>query len=306
MKVPCMAGAQIKLEKLDYYDSVRFFPKWKAEDSLYAYGACGGVPQYLEIFSRWKNFKEAVIHEFLEPTGGLIDEPDFLLKEELREPALYNAIIEAIASGATKNQEISDQVKRPANGLISYLANLESLGIIEKKRPIEENSKKKIIYTISDNMFFFWYRFVPKCRYMIAMGLTEEAYDSRISPCMDEYFGKIFEGVCLEYILRQTAERKIGTVYDEYGKWWGSDPGTKAQEEIDIVAASKTDLLTAECKWQSRKTGYDTYNKLVYRTSLIRGSRDVTYYIFSKSGFDRKLAAADEPGLQLVSVGDML
>jgi hypothetical protein len=41
------------------------------------------------------------------PSGFLFDEPGNLLKQELRRPAAYNAVIGAIAGGASKLNEIA-------------------------------------------------------------------------------------------------------------------------------------------------------------------------------------------------------
>lgn len=47
---------------------------------------------------------------FLNPISSLFGEPENLLKQEVREPALYNAIITAIAAGASRMVEISTKV----------------------------------------------------------------------------------------------------------------------------------------------------------------------------------------------------
>ena len=186
---------------------------------------------------------------------------------------------------------------------IKYLIALE---ILEKRNPVEETSAKKTIFVISDKLFYFWYHFIPKCRFQIAMGLRDEAYEKKILPHMPEYFGSVFEEVCMQYILRRTANRSIPVIYDDHGKWWGNNPQKKRQEEIDLVAVSSERILTGECKWQAEKVGYAVFNTLVERSRLIRNNREISYYLFSKSGFDRKLTGAKEEMLTLVEVKDMI
>lgn len=297
--------AQIRLRKMDYLEAVQFFPNWSREDALYAYDACDGVPQYLEIFARWKSFREAVENEFLTSSGGLIDEPELLLKEELREPAIYNSIIEGIAGGANKLGEIASAVGRMPNAISSYLANLVSLEIIEKISPVEDKSAKRTIYRLQDKLFHFWYRFIPKCRFQIAMGLQQAAYEAKIEPFLSEYFGSVFEEICLQYILRKTAEGSIPAAYDVYGKWWGTNPKEKRQEEIDIAATGSRDVLVGECKWQSEPVGYGVYNTLVERGDLIRKNRNIRYYLFSRNGFEQKLMDGGEPCLTLVGMDEL-
>lgn len=298
--------SQIKLMKMDYYDSIKFFHGWSAQDKLYAYSACDGIPQYLEIFSRWGSFREAVENEYLLSNGGLIDEPELLIKEELREPSIYNSIIESIANGANKNNEIANRIGKTANNLTPYINNLIALEIIEKRTPVEETSAKKTILVITDKMFYFWYRFITKCRFQIAMGLNEAAFEKKIQPYMPEYFGIVYEEICRQYIMRLTASQRIKDVYDDYGKWWGTNPETKQQEEIDFAAVSKDKIITGECKWTNEQVGYSVFNTLVERSSLIRKNREIEYYIFSKSGFDEKISQSTDKNLTLVSLEELL
>ena len=45
---------------------------------------------------------------------------------------------------------------------------------------------------IADNMFRFWYRFIPDNNSIISRGATELAY-KRIAPNLSDYMGRIFE-----------------------------------------------------------------------------------------------------------------
>ncbi len=47
-----------------------------------------------------------------------------LLKQEVREPAIYMAIITAIAAGASRMSEISSKVGEHTNVCASYIKNL--------------------------------------------------------------------------------------------------------------------------------------------------------------------------------------
>lgn len=48
-----------------------------------------------------------MIDSVFDRSGYLFEEPENLLKQELREPGVYNSIITAIAEGASKLNEIS-------------------------------------------------------------------------------------------------------------------------------------------------------------------------------------------------------
>jgi hypothetical protein len=61
------------------------------------YGATGGIPFYLRFFDPDKSFYENVEHALFSKEAVLYAEGDFLLREELREPATYMNILYSIS-----------------------------------------------------------------------------------------------------------------------------------------------------------------------------------------------------------------
>ena len=123
------------------------------------------------------------------------EEPNNLLKQEVREPAIYNAVIAAIASGCSKMKEISNKVGEDTSVCSIYIKNLITLGIVKKESPYGEKSSRKTIYSIKDNMFRFWYRFVPEITSLISRGAADLVY-KRIAPEFSSYMGDVFEEIC--------------------------------------------------------------------------------------------------------------
>ena len=66
-----------------------------------------------------------------------------LIKQEMNEPANYNAIIEAIARGATKLNEISTKVMLETSNTSTYLKALIALGLVEKESAVTEKENRK-------------------------------------------------------------------------------------------------------------------------------------------------------------------
>ena len=56
--------------------------------------------------------------------------------------------------------EIATKVGESTTTCTAYIKNLINLGIIKRETPYGEKTSKKPIYSIEDNMFYFWYRFV--------------------------------------------------------------------------------------------------------------------------------------------------
>ena len=99
--------AQLHMKPFDYRTSVKFLEGFSKEEQLTLYGAFGGTAMYLQQISAQKSLKENIQNIFLKPTGYLYEEPLLLLRQEVQEPGVYCAIIEAIAGGASKSNEIA-------------------------------------------------------------------------------------------------------------------------------------------------------------------------------------------------------
>ncbi|MEA4813130.1 MAG: ATP-binding protein [Anaerolineaceae bacterium] len=292
--------AQFHLKPLPYWDAIKFFEHWHWQEKLFGYAACGGIPQYLEYFSAHENFAMAVKREFLTSSGHLHEEPANLLKQEMHEPAMYHSILTAIANGASKQNEVATAIQKTGSEITSYLRNLISLGLISKSLPIGEENAKKTVYQLEDNLYRFWYNFVPKSLPLISLGLAEEAWKKNVQPCLNEYFGHVFEDICLQYLSNQVRLGKSSLIYTEFGKWWGTDPLKKAEVEIDLVARNEAGILVGECKWRNEKVSLNTLKSLEAKASLISAGRKPRYALFSKSGFTEDLTELNRSDLQLI------
>lgn len=299
--------AQIKLLPFDFRETCRYFSHFRGEDRALAYGIVGGTPQYLLQFNDRLTIEENIKHTFLDPVSFLYEEPVNLLKQEVREPAIYTAIITAIAGGASRMSEISSKVGEDTNVCASYIRNLISLGIVQKETPYGERASRKSLYSIADNMFRFWHRFVLENNSLIARGAADLVY-RRIEPQLDQYMGKVFEEICRQYLWGLLLEGRSPVEFTSLGRWWGNDPIEKAQTEIDILGEQdKTTALFGECKWTNEKVDLGVLETLVHRSHLFQYSR-VHYFLFSKSGFTRDcMDRAGELGhVTLVGYEDIL
>ena len=91
-------------------------------------------------------------------------------------------------------------------------------------------------------------------------------------------------------------EGRCAVNFNELGRWWGTNPKTHKQEEIDIMGADKNEALFAECKWKNEKTDINVLEKLVERSNLFNFNRK-HLYLFSKSGFTKScIDKANEMG----------
>ena len=299
--------AQMKIVPFDFEETCRYFKNFSDEDKALIYGIVGGTPQYLLQMNDTLSVADNIKNTFLNPISALFEEPENLLKQEVREPALYNAIITAIATGSTRMSEISGKVGEDTNVCSAYVKNLVALGIIRKETPYGENASRKTIYAIEDNLFRFWYRFVPENNSIIARGAADLAY-RRIEPFLPDYMGKVFEEICKQYLWKLLLAGRCPVQFSSLGRWWGSDPKEKRQAEIDILAEQdKNTALFGECKWTNEKADLGVLETLVRRSGLFPYKKK-HFYLFAKSGFTKGCVdkAKQMGNVTLVSYKDIL
>ena len=299
--------AQMKILPFDFEETFHYFNNFSDEDKALIYGIVGGTPQYLLQMNDELSVEDNIKNTYLNPISALFEEPENLLKQEVREPALYNAIITAVATGASRMSEISSKVGEDTNICSAYVKNLVSLGIIQKETPYGEKTSRKSVYSIEDNMFRFWYRFIPENNSIIARGAADLAY-KRIEPFMSDYMGKVFEDICKQYLWKLLLTGKCPVEFSSLGRWWGNDPVEKSQAEIDIIAEQdKNAALFGECKWTNEKVDLGVLETLVKRSELF-SYKKMHYYLFAKSGFTKGcIDKANEMGnVTLVSFKDIV
>lgn len=298
--------AQMKLLPFDFEETCTYLKNLSNEDKALVYGIVGGTPQYLLQMDDKLSVEDNIKNTYLNPISFLYEEPINLLKQEVREPAIYTAIITAIATGSSRMSEISSKVGEDTNVCASYIKNLISLGIVQKETPYGEKKSRRSVYSIEDNMFRFWYRFVLDNNSIIARGAADLVY-KRIEPQLSDYMGKVFEEICKQYLWKQLLSGKCPIEFSSLGRWWGNDPKQKSQTEIDIMGEQdKNTALFAECKWTNEKVDLGVLETLVKRSELFF-YKTKQYYLFSKSGFTKGCVdKADELGnVSLVEFSDM-
>ena len=192
-----ISALPIELKAFDYFDSALFFPEYSNEEKLMAYGILGGIPCYLQAFDSEKPIEKNIAREILREGRFLKDEPIYFLKQELREPAIYNSIFEAIAGGASRVNEIATKIHEDTQKCSKYLGILQTIRLIKKAVPCgEDEASRKTIYKIADNYFSFWYHFLfEKKSFYEILGPEESAKEIMDPQSFFSYFGFVFETI---------------------------------------------------------------------------------------------------------------
>ena len=297
---------QYKIGALSYKEITAFNPELDHEQQALVYGITGGIPHYINKLDVKGDVDNALINNLFNTSSYLYEEPENLLKQELREPAIYNSVITAIAGGASRSNEIATKVGIEAPICAKYLKVLLDLGIIRKETPITEKPGRKTVYEIGDNFFRFWYRFIPQNTSAISAGRTGQIYEPLIKKHVSDYMGKVFEQMCREYLWQNADSLPI--IPQEIGQWWGTDPNERKEVQIDIVVtpAEGNEYVIGSCKYKNEPVGADELELIKAYSRVFGKGKVYHYYIFSKSGFTKGLTELAQKGdVTLVTLDDM-
>ena len=281
--------AQINLEPFTFFETKRYYSGFSAFDIAIIYGLTGGVPGYLKLMDPELSVEDNIRRNFFDPAAFLFEEPANILRREVRDPAYYNAVLKAIASGHIRNFEIASQTGLETSACTAYLKNLIALGFVGKHTPITEKSGKKTVYEITDNMFRFWYRFVSGNASPIHSGAVEKIWRG-VARDIPSFMSAVFEDICRQWFRQQNLAGRLPLKYAEIGRWWGTDPLWKMETSIPIVAYSDDDhAIFGDCVWSDEPAQAGAL------VSLDERSRGFRYpnrylYLFSRSGFSDECA----------------
>lgn len=300
--------ASMEVLPFDYLDSAKFFPDYSVQDKLIAYGVLGGVPRYLNAFSKEHSIQENIETEILRNGAFLNDEPMMLLRMELREPNVYNSILEAIARGYNKVTEIADCIHEDKSKCSKYITTLLAIRLVEKRVPCgEPEGSKKTIYALTDNFYRFWYHYIfANKSYYELLGDSDAAKE--IIDDISDFMGLAFEDICKQYLIRQAKRKKLPFVPSDIGKWWGNNPAIRAQDDVDLLALNKkrTEGIFCECKFTNRSMPMEEYEDLVTATKAFPEAMKKHLMFISKSGFTAPVQRrAEEEGTVLLTIEDL-
>jgi AAA+ ATPase superfamily predicted ATPase len=273
---------------LDFIGLRQFLPKrWSFEQCVEVYAVLGGMPGYLRQFDTDADLTTNVRERILEPGAFLFREVEFLLKEELREPRNYLAILRAIGQGKRKFGEIVNDTGLEKNVLHKYVHVLEDLQLVRREVPVTEHApqrSKRSLYSLDDPFVAFWFACVHPYVSDLELGETRPAL-RRFRDILPQLLGRAFERVARETLRR---DRALPVPLHRIGRWWDG------QDEIDVVGVNDdvNAILFGEVKWSARPLGTDILRRLKEKGARVDWGgprRREAFALFSRSGFTPEL-----------------
>ena len=296
---------EFRVLPLDYRTSADFVPSYSSSDKALVYGITGGIPRYLELFDDSLSLKENLLYSVFDRNSVLFNERENYLKEEFSDVSTYSSILNAIADGCTKLSQISSRAGIQIGSLPVYLSKLQGVGVIDRLVPIGESSKKGV-WMVSDLFFRFHSFFVARNISTIVSGRMPAFYDQVVQPYLNDYMGKVFERIAMEFIERySTLPFPLGAV----GTWWGGSSHLKKEIEIDIVARSaiSDEAIIGSVKYRERRMPLSELELMRTYAGEMGGNGRCLYWFFSKSGFEDDMisAAEGDEAVRLYSIDDL-
>ncbi|MCL2814997.1 MAG: ATP-binding protein [Oscillospiraceae bacterium] len=315
-----------KMNELPFDDAVKFFPNYSHEDKMLAYSILGGIPHYLRQFDPALPLRENIVKNVLTKGCTLYNEVEFLIRQELREPALYNTVIEAIALGNTQLNDIYMKTQLEKAKISVYLKNLIELRILSREFSVLSSGKEQAtstrgLYRITDNFFRFWFSFVFSNLSDLETGDAEGVFAYAVLPQINDFASPVFETVCREFIRGKNRRGELAFRVSKLGRWWGklnqtvlTDTGKEkiiaVDAEIDVLAvcAKSKNYILGECKFRNSEMDTSDLDRLKENSSVAQKGTAVEYALFSKSGFTKRLTelAQEDETVKLFSLSDII
>lgn len=273
----------MKVREMSLTELAPLFPGFSRQDCICNYAVLGGIPGYWMNFSQEMSTRENIICNILPQESRLYGEMSMYLLEELREPAVYNTILAAMARDCNKLNDIYKHTGFSRAKISVYLKNLMELDLVEKVFSYETAGKgetQKGMYRISNSYVKFYFRYLFPGMSSLRQLTPEEFYEQRIAPSFSLYVDEAYRKICRE---------QIGRFCHNAGEWLGKS-GT-----IDVVAADAEGRLTvASCSYAKQMT-YEDYEWLLFCMKKAKvKSGDIRMYC--EKGFHESLQKIAEQG----------
>ena len=290
---------ELKLRPFNYIETAEFLDGYTNEEKAICYGLTNGIAKYIEQFDVNETLEENIIEQFYS-IGGYFSEEQIktVISNEKMNPALYNSIISAVATGHTKNNEIASYVGVDD---ITY-----PLKVLVKAELLERRVVKRPYYILNDSMLEFWFRYVNRATSLINADNGESYYYSSVKDHLHDFMGKVFEKMAKEYLLAHVGinDFPILTNITDYQDSVLDDDKKQKQIEIDLLGKNgKQVLLVGECKFKNSQFDKAEYEKLLEKIKYIPANNPIVC-IFSLGGFS-EYVKENANGCKLISLDEM-
>ncbi|GAT66364.1 ATP-binding protein [Planomonospora sp. ID91781] len=315
------AALELVVRPFDYRTAARF---WGIDDprlAVLVHAVVGGTPAYRHAFVRedvpagLADFDDWIIRTVLNPSVPLFREARYLLAEEtdIREPALYNSVLGAIAAGNTTRGGIAGHIGRKATEILHPLNVLEDAGLITRQS--DPFHGRRSSFRIAEPLIAFYEAVMRREWTRLERGNRVAAWGNSQATFLAQVVGPHFEWLCREWAMDAGPE-VFGELPGEVAEGVVADPVNRTQIQVDVAVLSsalpgerRRILSLGEAKWD-KPMGMRHLDRLRRARDLLSvKGYDTSATILACYGgaeFDADLrAAAADPRILLVDLATL-
>jgi uncharacterized protein len=265
------------------------------------WGLVGGTPLYLSWWDQNASLEHNVHQLACRPGAPLLTEGDLILATEAEQAGEFPAaVLQAIACGKTRYQEISDAVGANPTRTLDRLMKLR---LVERMHPVTESETrtKRSLYQITDNLLRFHLLLLTRYREEIERGLGD-TITAPLLRRLDDYMGWPYEEAFRSYLRRAAVQGRLGQDVVAVGSWWDNS----GQNQIDALVLAEPQLaripiLAGEAKWAKQVNGGRLVAGLAAKAAHV--TNDVPRLRYAVCAREEVVSAS--PGTLLVTATDI-
>jgi len=214
--------AQLTLRPLTVGQTKAFLPAGDAVELVEGYAVTGGMPAYLVQWrpdrSLWANLR----HTAFDPSNILYNDGLTLLRDEMREPRHYAAVLRAIASGHHTLSAIAREAGVERSSLPAYLVTLQGAGYVERRVPvgiIRTAHRRRGTWHIADPYVRFWGRYILPYTGAIEKGEGAGLVEGVLRPTWEQFVAVTWEELARASVYSLAARHTPGFWPETVGSW---------------------------------------------------------------------------------------
>lgn len=300
-----MISGFLKVKELKFAHLKEYFPRYSIKECLEIYAITGGFPGLWAAIDKNLTVQENIMNLFLERNSILSREALFYVENELRETSVYFTILESLAAGRQKLNDLFLHTDFCRAKISVYIKNLMELELVEKVFSYDTDGKsntQKGVYRIKNPLVNFYFHFIYPNLSKVEIMLPEEFYDFYIAPQFRFFVEPAMRRMCLEQLSNLNDSGKLPIRFVKSGEWVGKI-GT-----IDIITQDEDGhTLLALCNYEKKLLTGDDYEWLMFlakKAKLV----PVAVCLYTIGEFDeslRKMAEKDSK-LRLISLKESM
>ncbi len=312
------ASLELMIRPLGYREAARFWGIADPRLAILVHAIIGGTPAYRREYvaddapDSLADFDAWVLRTVLNPRVPLFREARYLLAEdaEIRDTAIYHAVLGAIAAGNSTRGGIANYVGRRSPDIGHPLTVLEDSQLITREG--DPFRKGRSVYRVCEPLIVFYEAVMRREWTRLERGDRAAAWRNSQATFLAQVVGPHFESICRDWA--------ISAGPGVFGDWPGevaaavvADPARHTQIQVDVTVLATDDpgrprrvLSLGEAKWDKVMTPRHLERLRRARDLLsVRGYdvRATKLACYSGAGFDAGLRDAARAGQDVTLIG---